>query len=50
VVSLVRGEVLAQSVDALRQQGDLNFGRSRVVRAPLELADDIRLFFSSKWH
>jgi hypothetical protein len=50
MVGLVRGEMLAQAVDALGQQGNLNFGRTGVLRAALEFTDDARLFFSSKWH
>jgi hypothetical protein len=50
MVGFVRGEVLAQAVDALGQQGNLNFGRTGVLRAALELTDDVRLFFASEWH
>jgi hypothetical protein len=46
----VRGEVLAQAIDALGQQGNLDFGRTGVLRAALEFTDDARLFFSSQWH
>jgi hypothetical protein len=50
VVGFVRGEVLAQAVDALGQQGNLNFGGTGILRAALEFTDDARLFFASKWH
>jgi hypothetical protein len=50
MVGFVRGEMLAQAVDALGQQGNLNFGGTGVLRAALEFTDDARLFFSSKWH
>jgi hypothetical protein len=50
MVGFVRGEVLAQAVDALGQQGNLNFGRTGVLRAALEFTDYVRFFFASKWH
>jgi hypothetical protein len=50
MVGFVSGEVLAQAVDALGQQGNLNFGRTGVLRAALEFTDYVRLFFASKWH
>src|ERR1700728_268696 len=42
--------MLAQAVDALGQQCNLNLGGAGVLRAALELADDAALFFTSKWH
>jgi hypothetical protein len=42
--------MLAQAVDALGQQGNLNFGGTGVLRVALEFTDDARLFFTSKWH
>jgi hypothetical protein len=50
VIGFVRGEVLAQAVDALGQQGNLNFGGTGVLRAALKFTDDARLFFASEWH
>jgi hypothetical protein len=50
VVGFVCGEVLAQAVDALGQQRNLNFGGTGVLRAALEFTDDAGLFFSSEWH
>jgi len=50
MVGFVRGEVLAQAVDALGQQGNLNFGGTGVLRAALKFTDDARLFFASEWH
>src|SRR5580704_1168308 len=50
VIGFVRGEMLAQAVDALGQECNLNFGRSGVLGAALEFSDDAALFFASKWH
>jgi hypothetical protein len=50
MVGLMGGEMLAQAVDALGQQRNLNFGGTGVLRAALEFSDDVRLFFASKWH
>jgi hypothetical protein len=50
MIRCVRGEMLAQAVDALGQQGNLNFRRPGIVRAALEFTDDVRLFFASEWH
>jgi hypothetical protein len=44
VIGFVRGEMLAQAVDALGQQGNLNFGGTGVLRAALEFTDDARSF------
>jgi hypothetical protein len=50
MVGLVRGEMLAQAVDALGQQGNLNLGGTGVARTALEFTDDSAFFFASKWH
>jgi hypothetical protein len=50
VIGFVRGEMLAQAVDAFGQECNLNFGRPGVARAALEFTDDAALFFASKWH
>jgi hypothetical protein len=50
MVGFVRGEMLAQAVNALGQQGNLNLGGTGVLRTALEFTDDARLFFASKWH
>jgi hypothetical protein len=42
--------MLAQAVDALGQQGNLNLGGTGVARAALKFTDDSALFFASKWH
>jgi hypothetical protein len=46
VITLVRGEVIAQPVDALREQGDLNLGGSGVLRAATMLRDDAALLLA----
>jgi hypothetical protein len=50
MVSFVRGEMLAQAVNALGQQGNLNFGGTGILRVALEFTDDAHLFFASRWH
>src|SRR5688572_6462967 len=50
VVALVRAEVLAEAVDALGKQRDLDFGRTSVIRRTLELGNDTGFFFSGKRH
>jgi hypothetical protein len=50
VVALVRAEVVAEAVDALRQEGDLDFGRTSVIRRATELGNDTGFFFSGKRH
>ena len=40
VITLVGGEMLAQTVDSLAQQCDLNFWRSGVFGIPAILSDD----------
>ena len=45
VVALVRGEVVAEAVDALGQQRDLDFGRAGVIRPRGGTARRRRLFF-----
>jgi len=42
--------VLTQAVDALGQQGNLNFGGTGILRTALVFSDYVRLFFASKWH
>src|SRR5688572_31239455 len=50
MVALVRAEVFAESVDALRQQCDLDFGRAGVIGGALKLRDDAGLLFSGERH
>jgi hypothetical protein len=50
MIGFVRGEMLAQAVDALGQQGNLNLGGTGVARTALKFTDDSALFFASKWH
>ena len=40
MIRFVGGEVLAQAVDALGQQGNLDFGGTGILRAALEFTDD----------
>ena len=40
----VRLEVIGQVVDPGRQQGDLHFGRPRILPTPAEGPDDLRFF------
>src|SRR6185312_8433105 len=46
VIALVRGEVLAQSVDAFREQCHLNFRRAGVGWSAAELCEDAALFLA----
>src|SRR4051812_27168298 len=50
MVTLVRAEVVAEAVDALGQQRDLDFGRTSVIRRATEVGNDTRFFFSGKRH
>ena len=45
MVALVRAEVIAEAVDALGKQRDLDFGRAGVVGGAPEFGDHIRLSF-----
>src|ERR1700675_3059777 len=46
----VRLEVVGKSVDAGREQRNLNLRRPRVARRPLMLLDDLRLFYNAYPH
>jgi hypothetical protein len=46
VITLVRGEVLAEAVDALREQRDLYFRRAGVGWSATELREDPALFLA----
>jgi hypothetical protein len=50
MVALVRAEVFAESIDALGEQCDLDFGRAGVIGGALELRDDTGLLFSGERH
>src|SRR5687768_13465803 len=50
MVALVRAEVFTESIDALGEQGNLDFRRAGVVGGALELRDDAGLLFSGKRH
>src|SRR5262245_56450468 len=50
MVALVRAEVVAEAVDALGEQRDLDFGRTSVIRRATELGNDTGFFYSGKRH
>jgi hypothetical protein len=50
VITILKTFFDSAHVDALGQQGNLNFGGTGVLRAALEFTDDARLFFASEWH
>src|SRR5262245_48323041 len=50
MVALVRAEVIAEAVDALGKQSDLDFGRTSVIGGALELRDHTGFFVSGEGH
>jgi hypothetical protein len=50
MVTLVCAEVFAETIDALGQQRNLDFGRAGVVGGALELRDYTGFLFSGKRH
>jgi len=46
MIALVRGKVLAQSIDALRQERNLNFRRACIRRVTAKLRDDSAFFLN----
>jgi hypothetical protein len=50
MVALVRAEVIAEAVDALGKQRDLDFGRPGVIGGALELGNHTGFLFSGERH
>src|SRR5262245_28274117 len=50
MVALVVGEVLTQTIDALREERDLNFGRSRILGRAAILRQYPAFLLAGQWH